>query len=288
MKTDGGIKVVVELDTEGYSKSELEKARLACMDIFRERIVGVYGYAPNIIADSDPARIRIEVAGARNEHTIAQLLLQTANLRFCETLTLTDLGAGISTLYLSAERRSEFRSLRAPSDSEGYLPVIAYALAKDTARIIQFLSEQEIQNQLGTSVQFLWGAKPVNQYGEFELIAVQSSKNRGDQLTSQILGSAESIQDNGQIAVSIQFTERGAEDWFKFTGKNVNRSIAIVMDNLVYSYPLVNEAIPGGETLISGDFTHQEAMDLSSLLNAGRLPIGAKIVSIKSVRGAGK
>lgn len=288
MKTDGGIRIVVELDAEGYSKSELEKVRTACVEIFRKRLENFYGYAPTISADSDPSRIRIEVAGARNEQSIARLLTQTADLRFCETFTFAELDPSSSNLFGSYGDRSTIGSLYAPPSTDAHLPVIAHALARDTARINQLLSEQETRNHFGSSVQFLWGAEPINQQGVLELIAVRARSKRHQELTSNLILSAEIIKEEGEVSVSIRFTERGAEKWKQLTENNVNRCIAIVMDNRVYSNPLVMEPITSGETVISGNFTKEEASNLASLLNAGSLPIGAKIVSIKAVRGKGK
>jgi len=71
----------------------------------------------------------------------------------------------------------------------------------------------------------------------------------------------------------------GAKLWKKITEDNKGNSIAIVLDNLVYSYPVVNEAIPNGRSSITGAFSLEEAKDLANLLKAGKLPAPAVIVS---------
>ncbi len=85
-------------------------------------------------------------------------------------------------------------------------------------------------------------------------------------------------QITGEPEVSMRMTPKGAEDWANLTGKNEKRSIAIVLDNVVYSAPRVNEKITGGNSSISGSFTTEEAEDLSNILKAGKLPAPAKIV----------
>lgn len=75
-----------------------------------------------------------------------------------------------------------------------------------------------------------------------------------------------------QNTVSLTMTIDGAEKWANMTQKNVGRAVAITMDNVVYSAPVVNEAITGGNTEISGAFSIEEADDLSGLLNGGALP----------------
>jgi len=64
----------------------------------------------------------------------------------------------------------------------------------------------------------------------------------------------------------------------RFNCKNLGRSIAIVLDNLVYSYPVVQSEIPNGRSQISGNFTVEEAQDLATVLNAGKLPAPARII----------
>lgn len=286
MKTDGGIKVMVELDAEGYSKAALERARAACMEIFQKRLENKYGYSPNIFADSDPSRIRIEVAGARNEQALVQLLTRSANLRFCETFTFAELAAGIMELFESDDPRSKLGSLHVGAAENS--PVVGYAMARDTAQINKFLSGQEAMNIFGSSVQFLWGAKACNPEREFELYAVRANGNRKEELWSKIIEQSDVFEENGRVSVSVQFTEHGAQEWAAFTNKNKMRYVAIALDKQVYSCPMVLSEITSGETVISGSFTLEEAKDLSSLLNVGSLPVGVRIASMKKVRGKGK
>jgi SecD/SecF fusion protein len=82
----------------------------------------------------------------------------------------------------------------------------------------------------------------------------------------------------GQPTVSMRMNSVGARVWGDLTGANKGRSIAIVLDNIVYSAPRVNDRIDGGNSSISGSFTAEEAKDLSSILKAGKLPAPAKIV----------
>jgi SecD/SecF fusion protein len=67
-------------------------------------------------------------------------------------------------------------------------------------------------------------------------------------------------------------TIEGSEKWAEMTQENIQRQVAITMDNVVYSAPVVQNAITGGNTEITGDFTIEEATDLSGLLNGGALP----------------
>jgi len=79
-------------------------------------------------------------------------------------------------------------------------------------------------------------------------------------------------QTNGKITVDLSMTEEGADKWAMMTSDNVDRIVAITMDDVVYSAPRVINAITGGNTQISGSFTIDDAKDLAGLLNGGALP----------------
>lgn len=80
----------------------------------------------------------------------------------------------------------------------------------------------------------------------------------------------------GRWAISLRFKDRGAASFAQITGANVRRRLAIVLDNTVYSAPVINEAINGGSAQISGSFTYEEARRLAGVISAGNMP--AKIV----------
>lgn len=82
----------------------------------------------------------------------------------------------------------------------------------------------------------------------------------------------------GQPEVSMRMNPAGARTWADLTRANKERCIAIVLDNIVYSAPRVNDVIEGGNSSISGSFTPEESNDLANILKAGKLPAPAKIV----------
>jgi SecD/SecF fusion protein len=79
-------------------------------------------------------------------------------------------------------------------------------------------------------------------------------------------------QMGGEITVDLTMNDEGMDQWGRMTSENINRLVAITMDNVVYSAPVVRGAIMSGNTQISGDFTFDEANDLAGLLNGGALP----------------
>ncbi|KXK42971.1 MAG: bifunctional preprotein translocase subunit SecD/SecF [Bacteroidetes bacterium OLB11] len=83
---------------------------------------------------------------------------------------------------------------------------------------------------------------------------------------------------NGQPEVRMNMNMQGAAVWRKMTKDNVGKSIAIVLDSIVYSAPMINGEIPNGNSSISGNFTPETSKDLANVLETGKLPAPAKIV----------
>ncbi|MEW6079025.1 MAG: protein translocase subunit SecD [Thermodesulfobacteriota bacterium] len=83
--------------------------------------------------------------------------------------------------------------------------------------------------------------------------------------------------------VALDFNRKGAIIFDKITGENVKKRLAIVLDNNVYSAPVINERISGGSAQITGSFTDQEAHDLAIVLRAGALPAPVTILEERTV-----
>ncbi|MBL0700969.1 MAG: protein translocase subunit SecD [Desulfosarcina sp.] len=83
--------------------------------------------------------------------------------------------------------------------------------------------------------------------------------------------------------VSIKFDKKGARDFARITGANIKKRLAIVLDNKVYSAPVIQDKIAGGEARITGNFSTEEAHDLAIILRAGALPAPVKILEERTV-----
>jgi len=102
----------------------------------------------------------------------------------------------------------------------------------------------------------------------------------GDRLQS---AAAENNQQTGQWVVTTRFDNVGAREFADLTKDNVGRRFAIVLDNQVISAPVIREPILGGSGEIEGNFTIQSAQDLATLINAGALPAGLKVIEQSTV-----
>jgi len=104
-------------------------------------------------------------------------------------------------------------------------------------------------------------------------------------LTGQYLKKAEVTYDQNtyKAMVSLQFNDEGAKLFEEITGRNVGKPVAIYIDNVLISSPVVEEKISGGQAQISGQFTETEARELARNLNAGALPVPIQLISQQSV-----
>ena len=78
--------------------------------------------------------------------------------------------------------------------------------------------------------------------------------------------------------VTMSMNSIGTKEWAKMTSENVGKFVAVVLDDFVYSAPRVNDAITGGRTSITGQFSIEEAQDLANALKSGKLPAAARII----------
>ena len=158
---------------------------------------------------------------------------------------------------------------------------VGIAQVKDTAVINQMLAETK--SIFPRNLKFAWTVKPEITQGEMqflELVALKMSRDNKCALGGEVITDARQDYGQGnQVEVTIQMNAEGAKAWKRLTGENIGKQIAIVLDDYVYSYPVVNQEISGGRSQISGGgMTIEEAQDLANILKAGKLPAPARIL----------
>ena len=161
-------------------------------------------------------------------------------------------------------------------------PVVGYAHSRDTATVGEYLKMQQIKSIFPRTMLFRWTAQPTEKEGNFyQLIALKVTNRDG---RAPLDGDAvvDARQDFGQnkasSVVDMNMNNEGAKIWQRMTRENVGRSLAVVLDNYVQSFPTVQGEIGGGRTEISGNFSVEEAKDLANMLKSGKMPASARIV----------
>lgn len=271
--------------------------------------------SPSINLDANKGIINVELAGVQDEERVRNLLQASAHLQFWEVYNIGEIGKNIDDAdkaladYLSgvsdtsrsaAENAADSARLLAnehplgsiihfippQQGSDGkpqYYSAIATVEARDTSVANRYLSMDVVKNNFPPNIKFLYGLEQKNdKTGDryFELYAIKTvpgtekAKLEGEGVED----SRSDYDEHGRPAIKMTMTPTGSRVWAKMTADNVNRPIAIVLDDIVYSAPNVNGPIEGGNSEISGNFTVEQAQDLASILRIGKIDAPAKIV----------
>lgn len=148
-------------------------------------------------------------------------------------------------------------------------------------RILKRIMSGDLKSLMPGNIKFLWDVKPIVQNGEeiIHLNAIRIGRGGKAQLTGEVITDARQSYDQRTApAVSMSMNSHGARLWKRMTGENIGKRIAIVLDDYVYSAPNVQTEIPNGQSIITGNFTLEEAQDLANVLKAGALPVRTRIV----------
>jgi SecD/SecF fusion protein len=169
--------------------------------------------------------------------------------------------------------------------------LVAQARVQDTAKVNSFLHNKEVRALLPNNlkyIKFLWDYKSQAGADGTEIIGLYAIKsNRKDKapIGGDVIADAKQEYDQmSKPVVSMLMNGSGTKQWAKMTSENVGKFVAVVLDNYVYTAPVVNQVISGGSTQISGGtMTVTEAQDIATVLKAGKLPAPARIIQAEVV-----
>ena len=178
-----------------------------------------------------------------------------------------------------------FAILTPSTNQQGNLypgPVVGTAQAKDTAEVNAWLAKEQIKNIFPRNMFFRWTANAVDENETyFRLIALKSTSRDGKApLTGDVITDARQDYDQmgGRPEVAMAMNSEGAKTWARMTKENLQKSIAIVLDGYVRSFPTVQNEITGGRSSITGLESIEEATDLANILKSGKMPAPAHIM----------
>jgi SecD/SecF fusion protein len=159
-------------------------------------------------------------------------------------------------------------------------PMVGSAAIADTARVNNMLRQPNVRSLFPREMRLLWTVKPQGRTDNvLQLIAIKVPTRGQPPLTGDVIVDArQDFSQTGGAEVTMAMNSEGAREWRRLTAANIGRSIAIVLDDYVYSFPTVQSEISGGRSSITGNFTVAEAQDLANILRAGSLPAPARIV----------
>jgi len=153
---------------------------------------------------------------------------------------------------------------------------------RDTARVNALFRQPEVRAIFPSNLRFLWAVKPIvspDKQEYLELYAVKATREGKAPVSGEFISDArQDFDQTGKPEVMMSMNTTGGRKWQRLTGNNIGRQVAIVLDQYVYSAPVVQSEIAGGNSSISGNFTIEEAKDLANILKAGKMPAPTRIV----------
>jgi SecD/SecF fusion protein len=164
---------------------------------------------------------------------------------------------------------------------KGPEPEVGYTRIADTGKVGAYLRMPQIASIFPTDLKFLWEKPKDKSASVLELVAIKTLKGGGCPLSGDIIADAKKQFDQmngGSPSIEMTMTPQAGQVWRRLTNANKGACIAIVLDNVVYSAPVVQNEIPNGISQITGSYKPEEADDLVNILKAGRLPAPAHIV----------
>lgn len=286
--------------------AQYDSAIEASFNVLRTRIDRFGVVAPNLQRLEGQGRILVELPGVEDPERVRSLLQRSANLQFWRTYSFqevqedlvamatrldaspevardtTDNASADSTAQVASATQTNLFSYLQPS---GYSTgaVVGYALAKDMNKIDSLVALARERKIIREGLSLMWGALPERNpetkqsTDTYALYAIHTNRSMTPDLAGEAVASARADFANPMDLgakgpqVNMQMTLEGSQKWARLTRDNKDRSIAIVLDGVVYSAPNVEDEITGGNSRISGNFTMEEAKDLANVLNSGKM-----------------
>jgi len=284
----GGMHLVLEVDKSKLSDEEKKGATDRALEIIRNR-VDQFGVSEPTIEKQGNDRILIQLPGVVNRERAKEIIGKTALLEF-RLVENKDLQQNLLT------KIDEYLSKTISPDSEGLEsnPLLSnievlrndfYVLDDYKKTVDDYFARKDIKNLIPHERTFLWGkAEEVEGRKMFPLHLVHAQPVlTGSAILSADAGIGTSNNPMG-VKVDLTMTRKARSKWAAITGANVGRRIAIVLDNIIQSAPVVRERIPSGRSEITlGNSSTDEAKDLAVILKAGALPAPVKIIEERSV-----
>jgi SecD/SecF fusion protein len=274
---------------------------------------------PNINLDENRGVINVELAGKVNPERVEKLLSASAKLQFFEVYRLDN--QALATAFTNADKvyqnylngvkdtakiidtsnknnENALFKIMYPNQPQQdkktgevrYASSIANVMNADVNKVAEVLAMDIIKNQFPADVKFAFGTEEADKDGKplgFKPVYALKTKlgTGAAALEGDVVESAsQTYDDKNRAAVSMNMDVNGSKEWARLTTANVNKPFAIVLDDIVYSAPDINEPILNGSSQISGSFSVEQAQDLANTLKSGRVKAQAKVVA-KTVVG---
>ncbi|NNE48001.1 MAG: protein translocase subunit SecD [Rhodothermales bacterium] len=301
------------VEVASYLRGEADAAVTRAIEIIRDR-VDRYGVTEPSIQKQGSRRVIVEMPGIDDPERIRKLLKGTARLEFrlmadpqdvvrslqgmieyyeesavdTSAESATDAAAADTLLDISALLEEEAQAANALLEvmqPVGQGVVYGAVAENDTAAANTLLRAPEIRALLPSGIKLMYTSSPIGLTEDGHEMYYILGVRDDIEMTGEVIEDARVDFDQITNApeVTMVMNSEGARTWARLTGANVGKQVAIVLDGVVYSYPVVNERITGGRSAISGLDSQEEAQDIVTILKSGALPAPVEIVEERTV-----
>ncbi|MYA21737.1 MAG: protein translocase subunit SecD [Gemmatimonadetes bacterium] len=292
----GGIHLVLEVKTEGMEQQEAQDAVAQAQEVIRNR-VDQFGVAEPTIQRQGENRIIIELPGVQDVQRAKDLVGQTALLEFQLLEPAEDrtrLIQRIDQVLAPQKEEEEEEDLLLSSTAEN-TPLSSMlsgagedltVSGRDLQRVKNLLNAPEAQDLIPADMEFLFSSKPAGAEGnEFYFLYLVRKKPEmtGHMIQDAFVSIGQIVEYMGQPIVNFSTTDEGVRLFSRITGSHIGERMAIVLDESVYSAPVIQNKISEGRGIITGSGTQEEAKDLAIVLRAGALPAEVEIIEDRTV-----
>ena len=263
-------------------------------EVIRTRIDKMGAVQPNVQRVPGTGRIAVEMPGIKDKDKVKKMLSTSAKLQFWEVQQINEVYPYLDQLSKVVPLKADSIGVAKNTNLINMLQLqslrqsgVGNIKLSDTAAVNKIINSPiavKLRPANLKFTKFMWAYKPETESPDnLVLFAIRGNIN-GKAPVDGAVDKANINYDNlGRIVVDMQMDTEGARSWATLTEKNVGKPVAVTLDNIVYTAPNVNQKITGGRSQISGNFTQEEAKDLTDVLGAGKLPASAKVVQAEVV-----
>lgn len=262
----------------------------SAFEVIRTRIDKLGVTQPNVQRVPGTGRILVEMPGIKDIDRVKKLLQTSARLQFWEVQTAGEVAPYFQQLTSVVITKGDSIGINKNMNLINTLDMqngarqngVGNVKLSDTATVNKLLNSAQAIKARPANLRFtkfMWAAKPEsNAPDNLTLYAIRGTANNKAPLDGAVKDARVNYDQIGRIEIGMQMDSDGTKVWKTLTEKNIGRPIAVTLDDNVYTAPNVNTAIPNGQSVITGNFSQDEAKDLVDVLNSGKLPATAKIV----------
>jgi SecD/SecF fusion protein len=284
---DGQVKTILKNEVK-------DRVNNSATNVLRSRIDAYGVVSPNIqVLQDNDGQILLELPGVKEHDRVRELLQRSANLEFYETYKSAEIAGAMAQLDAQLRQDGKAAGINGlflqiqPSES----PVYGLATSQNRETIDSLLASPAAKALLPSNLKLRWQVKPMvvnykdtvsgkeRQMDVYQLVALKSNNGKPALDGSCVVGASSDYDQMQGNVVSMNMNAEGARQWANVTEANLGKPVAIVLDDLVYSYPNIRSKIDGGRSQITGDFTVEEAQDLANVLKSGKMTAKVDIIS---------